>query len=153
MPLMGMTSQLGNPTLAFATQMDDALSQGSRKFSKVLLVDDSKFLADILAMFFQLDGYSARAAYGGEHAIASVEDEVPDIAFIDIDMPDMNGLDLAKHIRASKRARSTVLVALSGWEEDKYQREAKEAGFDHFLAKPVDAPAIREFMRWLSSGE
>lgn len=150
---MGMTSQLGNPTLSPEMRMDESLSGETRKFSKVLLVDDSKFLADILAMFFQLDGYSARAAYGGEHAIAAVEDEVPDIAFIDIDMPDMNGLDLARHIRASKRARGTVLVALSGWEEEKYKRNAMEAGFDHFLAKPVDAPAIREFMRWLSSGE
>jgi CheY-like chemotaxis protein len=153
MACMGMTSKLGNPTLSPEMRMDESLSGETRKFSKVLLVDDSKFLADILAMFFQLDGYSARAAYGGEHAIAAVEDEVPDIAFIDIDMPDMNGLDLARHIRASKRARGTVLVALSGWEEEKYKRNAMEAGFDHFLAKPVDAPAIREFMRWLSSGE
>lgn len=120
--------------------------------SKVLLVDDSKFLADILAMFFQLDGYSARAAYSGQDAVAAVEEEMPHIAFIDLDMPGMNGWELARHIRATGRAEATVLVALSGWEEDQHKKDAMDAGFDHFLAKPVDAPAIREFMRWLTGG-
>lgn len=126
---------------------NDSAGSTSRKFSSVLLVDDSKFLADILAMFFQLDGYTARAAYSGEQAIALIEEEVPDIAFVDIDMPGMNGLELARHIRTSKGAGTTTLVALSGWEEEEPRRSAMAAGFDHFLAKPVDAPAIREFMR------
>lgn len=115
----------------------------------MLLVDDSKFLADILAMFFQLDGYTARAAYSGEEAVRLISEEVPDIAFVDIDMPGMNGLELAGYIRNSNQAKDTVLVALSGWDEDEPKRNAMEAGFDHFLSKPVDAPAIREFMRKL----
>lgn len=134
-------------TLAAPTQADTSTMSERRKFTDVLLVDDSKFLADILAMFFQLDGYTARAAYSGEDAIGHVEDQVPDIAFIDIDMPGMNGLELARHIRASKRARGTVLVALSGWDEPEHKQNAVAAGFDHFLSKPVDAPAIREFMK------
>lgn len=132
--------------------MDESPDEWKRTFSKVLLVDDSKYLADVLAMFFNLDGYLARAAYGGEEAIAAIEDEVPDIAFIDLDMPGMNGMDLARHIRASKAA-AAMLVALSGWEGEEYKKEATAAGFDHFLAKPVDPPAIREFMRWLSTGD
>lgn len=133
--------------------MDGSLPEENPRFSKVLLVDDSKFLADILATFFQLDGYTASAAYCSDDAIAAVEDDVPDIAFIDLEMPGMNGLDLARHIRASRRARGMMLVALSGWDEEQYKKEATDAGFDHFIAKPVDPLAIREFMRWLSSGE
>lgn len=148
---MGLASQLGTPTLLPRNQAAVSSGGGCRKLSDVLLVDDSKFLADILTMFFQLDGYSARAAYGGEDAIGAVEKQMPDIAFIDLDMPGMNGWELARHIRATGRAGTTVLVALSGWEEDQHKKDAMEAGFDHFLAKPVDAPAMREFMRWLTS--
>ncbi len=123
---------------------------GERKFSKVLLVDDSKFLADVLTIFFTRDGYSARAAYGGDEAIAAMEDEVPDIAFIDLDMPGMNGLDVARHIRASKRGEGTTLVALSGWDAVELKGDANDAGFDHFIAKPVDACALRQFMEGLT---
>ncbi|MES2657996.1 MAG: response regulator [Verrucomicrobiota bacterium] len=150
---MKMTEPSRDPLLFHRNESDESWTAGRRKFSKVLLVDDSKFLADILAMFFELDGYSARAAYGGHEAIAAVEEDMPDIAFIDLDMPDMNGLDLARRIRASQHARVTLLVALSGWDEEQHKQDAAEAGFDHFLAKPVGAPAIREFMAWLSTGE
>jgi CheY-like chemotaxis protein len=67
-------------------------------------------------------------------------------------MPGMNGLDVARHVRASKRARGTLLVALSGWEEDEQRREAFNAGYDHFLAKPVDVNSIRAFMSKLAGG-
>ncbi len=123
-----------------------------RTFTKVLLVDDSKFLADVLAVFFSRDGYEARAAYGGEEAIAAVEEEVPDIAFIDLDMPNLNGLEVATHLRRSKRAKNMVLVALSGLEDADIQSRAQDAGFDHFITKPVDIPALRLFMQEQAGG-
>ncbi len=143
---MGTNASNSHSTLVPPTQEGGSTAGGTRKFTSVLLVDDSKFLADILTTFFQLDGYTARAAYSGEEAIALVQQEVPDIAFVDIDMPGMTGLEVAKHIRASDKSRSAVLVALSGWDEDEHRRNAETAGFDHFISKPVDAPAIREFM-------
>lgn len=146
---MGTNGNDGTPTLVPSRQPDGDGTHGRGKFTSVLLVDDSKFLADILAMFFQLDGYTARAAYSGEEAVRLIEEEVPDIAFVDIDMPGMNGLELAGHVRKSSHAKETVLVALSGWDEDEPKRTALAAGFDHFLSKPVDAPAIREFMKKL----
>lgn len=146
---MGANGNDGPANLVPSGQADGNGGPGNGRFASVLLVDDSKFLADILAMFFQLDGYTARAAYSGEEAVKLIDEGVPDIAFVDIDMPGMNGLELAGHIRNSGQAKDTVLVALSGWDEDEPRRNAMAAGFDHFLSKPVDAPAIREFMRKL----
>ncbi|RYD19504.1 MAG: response regulator [Verrucomicrobiaceae bacterium] len=144
---MGLNGSDETPGIVPSGRTDGDETQGRGKFTSVLLVDDSKFLADILTMFFQLDGYTARAAYSGEEAVRLIEAEVPDIAFVDIDMPGMNGLELAGHIRRSSESKATVLVALSGWDEDEPKRNAMAAGFDHFLSKPVDAPAIREFMK------
>ncbi|MEO7099804.1 MAG: response regulator [Luteolibacter sp.] len=116
-------------------------------------MDDSKFLADILAVFFQLDGYSARAAYSGEEAIKAANDDVPDIAFVDIDMPGLDGLEVARLLRVSPRTQGTLLVALSAWEEDPFKKEAFKVGFSHYLTKPIDAVAIREFMSSLEKSD
>lgn len=132
---------------------EELIQSVQRRFSKVLLVDDSKFLADTLAMFFQLDGFSARAAYGGQDALDAIEDEVPDIAFIDIEMPELNGLDLARRVRTFWRHKTPTLVALSAWEEDSVRQEARDAGFDHFMAKPVDPASLRKFMASLVCDE
>lgn len=129
-----------------AVRDEEAIAKVHQRFHKVLLVDDSKFLADTMAMFFKLDGFSARAAYGGQEALDAIDEEVPDIAFIDIEMPEFGGLDLARRVRSFWRNKTPTLVALSAWEEESVRKEAGEAGFDHFLAKPVDPNSIREFM-------
>ncbi len=123
-----------------------------RRFPKVLLVDDSKFLADVMATFFELDGFTARAAYGGEEALQAIGNDVPDLAFIDLVMPDIDGIEVARQVR-SKPGKCPVLVALSGWEEDCYRQRARDAGFDHFLAKPLDIPALRKFVIELVADE
>lgn len=120
------------------------------KFQRVLLVDDSKTLADMLAMFFQIYGFDARTAYDGDEAIAAIAESVPDIAFIDLEMPGTSGLEVARRARALQLEKVPVLVALTGWEDEAHKRQAREAGFDHFLAKPVAPSSIREFMSWLA---
>ncbi|MES2920576.1 MAG: response regulator [Verrucomicrobiota bacterium] len=117
-----------------------------RKFPKVLLVDDSKFLADVLATFFQLDGFVARSAYGGQEALEACRNELPDIAFIDLAMPGLDGLEVARQIKATYQSNAPVLVALTGWDGDENRHAATEAGFDHFLEKPVDPVSLRCFM-------
>ncbi|MES2438243.1 MAG: response regulator [Verrucomicrobiota bacterium] len=122
-----------------------------REFPNILLVDDSEFLSDILATFFRLEGFSAVAACGGLAALKAVEKQVPDIAFIDIVMPDLGGLEVAKRIRATARGKAPLLVALSGWHEQEVRDDAKSAGFDHFLIKPVDPASLRQFLSGLST--
>ncbi len=124
-----------------------------QKFQKVLLVDDSKNLADTLAMFFRLDGFSARAAYGGSEAMAAYDEEVPDIAFIDLSMPEVDGLAVARHVRLSPTEKPTLLVALTGWEQDPFKRDAESAGFDYFMPKPVDPASIRRFLARIACEE
>ncbi|MEO5716527.1 MAG: response regulator [Luteolibacter sp.] len=131
--------------------LKDTIGDATPCLKKIVVVDDSKFLADILATFFQLEGLSAQAVYGGAEAVATICREIPDVAFVDLVMPDLSGMEVARHVRASGIERPPVLVALSAWEEDGVRREAKEAGFDYFLAKPVDIPELREFMSRLGA--
>lgn len=124
----------------------EILDQVLARFSKVLLVDDSPTLADMLALFFKLHGFTSRAAYGGSQALDAFAEEMPDIAFIDISMPGMDGMAVARQVRELRLTPPPVLVALTGWEGEKRENAALAAGFDHFLAKPVIPAKIREFM-------
>ena len=147
MPPTATTIAPGPDTGAWASEI---LESVLAKFPNVLLVDDSKTLTDLLAMFFQLYGFTTRTAYSGGQAVEAIAAEVPDIAFIDLGMPEIDGLEVARRTRASQGEKIPVLVALTGWEDEAHKREAREAGFDHFLPKPVAPSSIREFMSWLA---
>ena len=147
MPQSAPSVAPGPDTGAWGNETLDAVLA---KFQRVLLVDDSKTLADMLAMFFQIYGFEARTAYDGDEAIAAMAERVPDIAFIDLEMPGTSGLEVARKARASQSEKVPVLVALTGWEDDDHKRQARAAGFAHFLAKPVAPSSIREFMSWLA---
>lgn len=150
---MGETLQTIRPPAIPENWQDSTLPRLLRTFPRILLVDDSKFLADILATFFNLEGFSARAAYGGKEAMEAVRLEVPDIAFIDISMPDVSGLEVARHIRSTQPPAVPLLVALTGWDETSDRQAAIDAGFDHFLQKPVDPRSLRVFMGGLLDGK
>ncbi len=128
------------------SEQDSVLARVRECHPRILLMDDSKFLADILATFFRLDGFTPRAVYDGTEALAAIREQMPHIAFLDVAMPGMDGLEVARAIRREHPQAAVILVALSGWDEPHHRLEAKEAGFDHFLAKPVDAVGIREFL-------
>ncbi len=130
---------------------EEKLAAVRTRFAKILVVDDAKSFADTLAMLFRLDGFSARSAHGGIEAMEAYDNFIPDIVFIDITMPDVNGFMVARHVRKSSR-KDTVLVALTGWEEGPIKSEAESAGFDYFMPKPVDPNSIRCFMFELVSG-
>jgi len=83
-----------------------------------------------------------RTAHGGRGAIALASDFQPDIALLDIGMPDMSGYDVGKQLREMQWGRNVRLIALTGWGQDEDRRRSKEAGFDGHLVKPVDHAAL-----------
>jgi CheY-like chemotaxis protein len=84
----------------------------ARRFS-ILVVDDNHDAADTLALFLRLHGHDARAAYGGEQALAIVRDWQPDAAIVDVLMNGVGGIELASRLRRDA-TRPTVIVALTG---------------------------------------
>src|SRR5687768_12151428 len=88
-------------------------------------------------MLLQLIGYEVNVAYDGPEAIDAFAAEQPDIVFLDIGLPHINGYDVARAIRKQTPGHSTLLVALTGWGQEEDQRRAEEAGFDHHMVKPV----------------
>lgn len=110
---------------------------------RVLVVDDNKDAADALALLLELSGHEVRVAYSGRVGLSLAQTFRPDIALLDIGMPDINGYDLAQTMRRSAWATDIRLVALTGWGQEDDRQQAKRAGFDGHLTKPVD-PAVLE---------
>jgi signal transduction histidine kinase/CheY-like chemotaxis protein len=110
----------------------------SRKLSaRVLVVDDNRDAADTLSRLLVQSGAAVQVAYNGPDALNLVESFLPDVVVLDLGMPGMSGLDVARQIR-KRPGTPPVLVALTGWGQSADRELTRDAGFRHHLTKPVD---------------
>jgi CheY-like chemotaxis protein/two-component sensor histidine kinase len=105
---------------------------------RVLLADDNRDGAETLGMFLGLQGHEVHLAYGGAEALNLARKLRPEVAVLDIGMPDLSGYDVARCIRREPWGERVTLIALTGWSQEKDKRRAELAGFDHHVTKPVD---------------
>jgi two-component system CheB/CheR fusion protein len=118
---------------------------------KILVVDDSRDAADTCAMLLELSGHHVQTAYTGQRAFELAESFRPHVLLLDIGLPDLDGYQLAKKIRATPWGRGTMLVAVTGWGQEADRRRAFEAGFDQHLTKPIAAETVESLMHSLST--
>jgi DNA-binding response OmpR family regulator len=111
------------------------------KGRRVLVVDDNQDAADSLAMLLGVRGEDVRIAYDGAKALEVERDFKPDVVLLDIGLPAVSGYDVAERIR-EKRGDKVLIVAITGWGQEKDLRRAEDAGIDHHFTKPVDFEAL-----------
>jgi PAS domain S-box-containing protein len=118
---------------------------------RILVVDDNVDAAESLRMLLELGGHEVRVAHDGLEALEVVDAFDPDIAFVDVGLPGIDGYELATRLRAHQSCRSCVLVALTGYGRYEDKRRAADAGFDHHLTKPADFDAIDRLLANVSA--
>ena len=116
-----------------------------RKF-RILLADDNVDFSGSLATLLRREGHELLVAEDGLRALEAAPAFQPDFAFLDIGLPGLNGYALARALRANPATSDTVLVAVTGWGQERDRQLAQEAGFDHHLVKPVEPVKIREVL-------
>ena len=104
--------------------------------ARILVVEDSEDSRDALQLLLELEGHEVRVAGSGEEAIQAVNESEPEWALIDIGLPDIDGYETARRIRAGHRA--VRLVALTGHNRPEDRDRALAEGFDAHLVKPLD---------------
>ena len=109
---------------------------------RLLVVDDNQDAASTLAMLLKLQGHEVQMAHSGPAALEMVKRSAPDVVFLDIGMPDMDGYEVARRIRQEPGLERIVLAALTGWGQQEDRRRTAEAGFDHHLVKPPEPSAL-----------
>lgn len=117
---------------------------------RVLVVDDVKPSANTLALMLKGLGQESHTVYDGVSAVRAAEEFRPEVAFVDIAMPGIDGYEVARRIR-QRSGHQPVLVALTGYGQQEDRRRAFEAGFDHHLVKPTSVEALRELLMIIPS--
>ena len=113
----------------------------------VLIVEDDEDAAELMRALFSAVGHRTRVARDGVTGLAEVLSRPPDVAFIDIGLPRMDGYEVARTIRRSDRGASVYLVALTGYGRPEDRARALAAGFDVHLVKPLEIDRVNELMQ------
>jgi CheY-like chemotaxis protein len=108
---------------------------------RVLVVDDNIDAAETLSLLLLHSGYETATVYAGVDVLAVALRFMPNVILLDMEMPEMDGCEVALLLRQVRSVDETLLVALTGWDDDAHRQAAKDAGFDVYLVKPV-APDV-----------
>lgn len=114
---------------------------------RMLVVDDNREQAATLGALLTSHGHDVRIAADGMTAMKIAREFVPEVALIDIGMPEMDGCELARRLRALPQLREMTLVAQTGWGRADDRQRTQAAGFNHHLVKPLN-PSVLEGLLW-----
>lgn len=113
---------------------------------RVLLIDDNDDARDLMGMVLDLHGHQVVTAGSGAAGLAEARAFVPDIVFLDLGMPDMDGFETAVALRRIAGLEDVWIVALSGWSDQATLARTRSAGFDYHLTKPANFAIIDNFL-------
>jgi PAS domain S-box-containing protein len=141
LPTAALGAQLPAPSSAPVLNKTSAAAP-----RKVLVVDDMNAAAFVLSSLLTKLGHHVQTVRHATAALEAVDQQRPDVVFSDIGMPDIDGYELARRIRQIPEMVGVVLVALTGYGQEKDRQKAIEAGFDYHLIKPVSLDALQDFL-------
>lgn len=117
---------------------------------RILIVDDNVDAAFVLSILLKRLDHEVHATHGGEQAIELMEGFRPDVVFLDIGMPGMDGYEVCRRMRQLPGTDKCHIVALTGWGQEKDKARSREAGFNDHLIKPVDKETIMKLLARVS---
>ena len=123
----------------------------SRSLS-VMVVDNDPDSADSLSLLLEHWNHRVCVAYDGSSAIEVYKRQLPEIVFLDIGLPDIDGYEVARRLRASHRSDRLRIVAISGWGQPADRERSRGAGFDLHLVKPVDTAELARALEAADDG-
>ena len=97
-------------------------------------------------MLLEILGHEIRTAEDGQQAVNAASEFAPEVVFLDIGMPKLNGYEACRRIRELPKGAAPFVIALTGWGHDDDRRQSREAGFDHHLVKPVDPAELEKLL-------
>lgn len=130
-----------------------AAAQGSAPRARVLIVDDHRDVVKGLSRLLSITGYDVRAALSPTEALEIAAEFQPQVAILDIGLPEMDGYKLAGELRARMRQSSPMLIALSGYSQADDKRRSEASGFAFHLVKPLDIDSLLDVLEKLVRDE
>jgi CheY-like chemotaxis protein/nitrogen-specific signal transduction histidine kinase len=127
-----------------------SMPEGEQTPFELLVVDDNVDAASTLAAILRIGGHHTHIAHNGPQALALVRNLAPELVFLDIGLPGMDGYQVAQEMRKLPHLRDVLLVALTGWGAEHDQARARAAGFDHHMTKPASLSAVNALLDGLA---
>ena len=109
---------------------------------RILVVDDDVDSARMLQVLLELLGHEAHVAHGAEKALELAKSVKPELALLDVTLPDADGFELARRLQSTPGLERVALVAITGWSDAETAARARRQGFRHLLVKPIDDAAL-----------
>jgi CheY-like chemotaxis protein len=120
---------------------------------RILVVDDNEDAATSLALLLEHLGHEVMTASDGQDGVTKAAALRPHVVFLDLGMPTMDGIEAARRLRALPDGEATILIALTGWGQERDVARTRAAGFDHHLLKPIEPDSFeRLFSRRTAEG-
>jgi DNA-binding response OmpR family regulator len=113
---------------------------------RVLIVDATRDTADTLSVLVQLWGHAPTCAYDGASGLAMAATVMPHVVVLDLALPGINGCQLAAKLRHSAGLKDCLLIAVTGYADERHRRLSQEAGIDVHLVKPVEAVILETLL-------
>lgn len=126
------------------------ISSQHRKL-RVLVVDDNIDAAEMLSMYLQVSGHEVLVEHSSKSALERARSELPDVCMLDIGLPEMDGNELARRLRTQPETANAVLVAITGYGQERDRGNAENAGFDHYFVKPMDTSKLASLLSKISN--
>lgn len=136
--------------VAVCVDEHDTAPRAGQPSLRLLVADDNVDAADTLSFLLREKGHEVRVAYGGQEAVQIGAAFVPDLVFLDLGMPHMDGYQVARQLRALSGLENLALVALSGWGAKEDRARTRAAGFDHHLLKPASMDSLNTVLAAVS---
>jgi len=137
LPLVRASGAAASVTPAPAGAAGAVVQAVRGRILRVLVADDNADAAESLASLLALDGHDIRTAYDGFDAVEQAGAFRPELVFLDIGMPRMDGYEAARRMRSMPELDGVMLVALTGWGTEADRARSRAAGFDRHLLKPA----------------
>ncbi|APW44035.1 Hpt domain-containing protein [Rhodoferax saidenbachensis] len=134
-------------TLALADSQNPALMGGMDLLPLVLVVDDSITVRRVTQRLLKREGYRVALAADGLQALEKLQEEKPAVVLSDIEMPRMDGFDLARNIRGDEKLRDLPIIMITSRIAEKHREHARELGVDHYLGKPYSEDELLGLVR------
>ncbi len=131
--------------------VDGALARASSSALQVMVVDDNVDAAEMLAMFVETMGHTVVIEHDSHKALDRLHAFHPDLFLLDIGLPDLDGYELARRIRAIPHVAGALLVAVTGYGDEQARQQASAAGFDHHFVKPLDTEHLIALLEQVSA--
>lgn len=119
---------------------------------QILVVDDYRDAGETLQWLLEEYGHTVQIAHSGEEALQTVTHFQPDLVLCDLGLPGLDGFEVCRHLRGQPELQGLPIVAMTGYGNAEYRERASQAGFDHYLLKPITPEALRALLERYGAG-